>query len=60
MAATHPPIDATQFLESLDVTQLRERLDAMDRERAALLVLLRAARARERRTQAAAEVLDGD
>jgi hypothetical protein len=47
----------TEILNSLNSKQLRLRLDQIEAERAALLVLLRAARARERRTQTAAEVL---
>jgi hypothetical protein len=37
------------ILEQLDAAELRRRLAELDAERAALLVLLRAARARERR-----------
>jgi hypothetical protein len=40
--------DATTFVESLDERQLAERLRTLDREQAAIRVLLRAARARHR------------
>ena len=38
----------SDILENLNADELRRRLDALDRDRAALIVLLRAARARER------------
>lgn len=43
-------MDATHILDSLDVDQIRERLDAIDGERRALMTLLRAARARGQHT----------
>jgi hypothetical protein len=43
------PSTPRELLESLDADQLRHRLDELDRERAAIIVLLRAARARRRR-----------
>ncbi len=36
--------DPTQLVRELNADTIRERVDAIDRERAALLVLLRAAR----------------
>jgi hypothetical protein len=36
------------ILQQLNADELRKRLDELDRDRVALLVLLRAARARER------------
>jgi hypothetical protein len=37
------PIDAITLIQQLDAVAIRDRLDALDRERQALLVLLRAA-----------------
>jgi len=51
--------DLDGLLRALDAAELRRRLDELDAERAALLALLRAARARDRarrRTSAAAQV----
>ena len=45
MRATSDPL---ALLDQLDAAALRRRLDQLDRERSALMVLLRAARARER------------
>jgi hypothetical protein len=41
---------ATRLLDRLDETQLRERLRRVDEERAALIALIRARRARDRTT----------
>jgi hypothetical protein len=41
-------MNATQLLRSLDAEQIRKRLRDMEAERKSLLVLLRAARQRER------------
>jgi hypothetical protein len=51
MSTRHPtPTDATALVRQLDPDAIRQRLDALDRERSALLVLLRAAiRARPQR-----------
>jgi hypothetical protein len=46
---------AAHLIGTLDAEELRRQLDVLDAERAALLVLLRAARARERRTRAPAQ-----
>jgi hypothetical protein len=44
MDATHPPTtDPVELVRRLDARTIRDRLKAIDRERAALLVLLRAA-----------------
>jgi hypothetical protein len=43
--------DSTTLLNRLDADELRQHLDRLDEERAAVLVLLRAARARERARQ---------
>jgi hypothetical protein len=53
MDATHtPPTDAAALVAQLDPDAIRQRLDALDRERSALLVLLRAAiRARSQRRE---------
>lgn len=49
MDATHtPPPDPIAIVQQLDAAALRERIDALDRERKALLVLLRAAQRMER------------
>jgi hypothetical protein len=42
-ATRTPPTDAAALVEQLDPDAIRQRLDALDRERSALLVLLRAA-----------------
>jgi len=42
--ATPSPTDPVAILRQLDADAIRARLDAMERERRALLVLLRAAR----------------
>jgi hypothetical protein len=39
-----------QLVKSLDAAELRRRIDELDGERAALITLLRAARARERKS----------
>jgi len=41
--------DPIAILEQLDPEDLRTRLDQLDRQRSAILVLLRAARARQRK-----------
>jgi hypothetical protein len=41
-------MDAVAILDSLDADAIADRLDRMERDRQALLTLLRAARARER------------
>jgi hypothetical protein len=43
MDATIPTTDPAALLRQLDPDTIRERIDALDRERAALMVLLRAA-----------------
>jgi hypothetical protein len=44
MDATHPqPSDPVELLRLLDADAIRDRIDALDRERDALRVLLRAA-----------------
>ncbi len=44
MDATHPiPTDPVELVRQLDAGVIRNRLDDLDRERAALMVLLRAA-----------------
>jgi len=44
MDATHPlPPDPIELVRQLDAGVIRNRLDHLDRERAALMVLLRAA-----------------
>ncbi len=43
-----PPDDPIEIVRQLDLDTIENRLDEMERERAALLVLLRAARARRR------------
>jgi hypothetical protein len=43
MDATLPSIDPVQLVNQLDAEQIRQRLDALNREREALQVLLRAA-----------------
>lgn len=44
MDATHPPLtDPVALVRQLDAGAIRKRLDDLDRERGALLVLLRAA-----------------
>jgi hypothetical protein len=44
MSATHPlPADPVTLVRQLDADALRARLDDLDREREALLILLRAA-----------------
>jgi hypothetical protein len=44
MDANHSlPPDPVELVRQLDASAIRQRLDALDRERAALLVLLRAA-----------------
>jgi hypothetical protein len=43
------PTDAVELVHRLDATSIRERLDSLDRERKALLVLLRAAIRAKRR-----------
>jgi hypothetical protein len=50
---------ADELLQQLDVGQIRERLADIDRERKALMTLLRAARQRERR-QASDQRREGD
>jgi hypothetical protein len=42
------PTDPQALLAGLDADELRRRIEQLDRERSALLVLLRAARARQR------------
>jgi hypothetical protein len=42
------PTPASQIVATLNADELRARIDGLDEERAALIVLLRAARARER------------
>jgi hypothetical protein len=42
-ATQSPPIDPAALLSQLDADAIRRRLDALARERKALLVLLRAA-----------------
>jgi hypothetical protein len=42
------PADVLALVDGLDSDQIRERLDALEREASALRVLCRAARARER------------
>jgi len=55
MDATRPTLtDPVELVRRLDAGVIRSRLDDLDRERAALLVLLRAAR-RARRDDAHAE-----
>ncbi|MBI1913617.1 MAG: hypothetical protein HYS12_02510 [Planctomycetes bacterium] len=49
------PFDPQALLESLDAARLTARLRELDRERRALLVLLRAARARQRNNTPAAD-----
>lgn len=58
MDATHsPPTDPAELVRQLDPDTIRERIDALDRERAALMVLLRAAiRARPDRPAARKDV----
>jgi hypothetical protein len=46
---------ANQILESLDAAEIRQRLDALDKERQALLVLHRAAIRLERQGKAREE-----
>ena len=43
MDTTHPPIDAGALVKRLDADAIKQRLDDMDRERKALMILLRAA-----------------
>jgi hypothetical protein len=44
MDASHtPPIDAAELVRQLDAEAIRQRLEALQRERKALMVLLRAA-----------------
>jgi hypothetical protein len=43
MDAHTPSIDAAALIRQLDIDAIRRRLDALDRERKALIVLLRAA-----------------
>jgi hypothetical protein len=45
------PQSTTDLLDRLDAEDLRARLDRLESERAAILVLLRAARAKERAAQ---------
>jgi hypothetical protein len=45
----HGSMTATTYLNRLNSRDLRRRLERLDRERAALVVLLRAAVVRERR-----------
>jgi len=47
-------LSPNEILRSLSAAKLRDRLDQVDQERKALLVLLRAARAQERQTKSAA------
>ena len=48
MSATPPTIDPETLLQQLSADQISERLRQIERDRRALMVLLRAARARER------------
>jgi hypothetical protein len=55
MDATRPlPADPVELVRSLDAGAIRQRLDDLDRERSALLVLLRAALRRRKDSPAAA------
>jgi hypothetical protein len=51
MDATHSITDPVALVRDLDAEAIRRRLDDLDRERSALLVLLRAARAKGARQQ---------
>ncbi len=42
-ATSHPPTDPAALVLQLDPATIRERIDTIDRERKALLILLRAA-----------------
>jgi hypothetical protein len=51
MSKSPVPLDAVAVLQGLSPTAIQERVDALERERRALSVLLRSVRAREERTR---------
>ena len=58
-ATTTPEIDPIELVRQLDPDAIRQRIDVIDRERAALMVLLRAAK-RVRRDNESREEGAGD
>jgi hypothetical protein len=51
MSPTTPPTDPVRLLDALDADAIAARLQELDREARALRVLLRSARARQRRNR---------